>query len=72
MHIHAFYHFLWGCGGEKKSNAYKCGGRQAVLGGLTLFDRVYKIATVRRTTQSCFRDDSPTIKLVIKKEEREE
>ena len=33
---------------------------------------VYKTATVRRVTWNCSKNSSPTVKLVIEKEERED
>ena len=42
-----------------------------VLDGLTLFERTCKTTTIRRTKQSCSGDDSPLVKLVTEKEERE-
>ena len=38
--------------------------------GFILFGRVYKIVTMRRTTQSYSRDSSSMVKLITKKEER--
>ena len=45
---------------------------EAVLDGLILFGQVCKTATVRMTGRSYSEDNSPTIKLMTKKEEMEE
>ena len=62
---------LWCWGGERKSNVGIDSGWQMVLGGLILISRACKTATVRRTVQSCFGDDSPSVKLVTGRIERD-